>query len=87
MERITGETPKALLSQPSPSRWDRVYWNAFQELSGSRSWTFAGPAEIPYTTKIAWLDENQIRNEDDRADVLGVLGALDDHYLDHVYDK
>jgi len=81
IEAKTGETPKALKDRPSPTQFSIDYWKAFQELSSSRHWTQGGPTEIPYLAKLAWLDESEIFDKDERADYLHVIQALDSEFI------
>jgi len=87
MEQSTGETPHALLHRPTPNPEDIPYWNAFQDLTGSRQWTQAGPASIPFQTIILWLDENLVYDVDDRADYIRVIQQIDAGYLNIQYAK
>lgn len=59
----------------------------YNEISGSRTFTPSGVAEIPYPTKIVWLNENWIDDPDDRRDYLYMVGVLDGFYLNHYYEK
>lgn len=59
----------------------------YSELTGSRQFTSAGIAEIPYLVKVAWLDENGIDEPDDRRDYIQVCTALDRAYLSNYYEK
>ncbi len=70
VERETGETPTALLNRKVPDQWTLSYWSAFQDLTGSRTWSQSGPSQIPYMSKIVWLNENYVTDPDDRKDIL-----------------
>lgn len=59
----------------------------YQDITGSRQFTQSGVAEIPYSAKILWLDENGIVDQDERNDYLEIVTALDSSYLDDFYKK
>jgi hypothetical protein len=81
------ELPYALRSRPSLNQFQAEYWRAYQEISGSRQYTASGVAEIPYLSKLAWLDENGVFDEDERRDTLQAITELDSTYLEHFYEK
>jgi hypothetical protein len=81
------EIPQALRSRPKLNQFQMNYWLAYQEISGSRQYTSSGVAEIPYTEKLAWLNENDITDEDERATYHQMVSALDGAYLEHFYEK
>lgn len=87
IEKREGKPPPALQNRKVPNQWSIIYWKAYQELSGSRTWSQGGPSEIPYTPKILWLNENGVFDEDDRNDILHVIQKLDTAYLEHVSKK
>ena len=97
IERDTGEAPPALRNRSLPVRWDlsgvfiesiqQMYWRAYQDLTGSRSWSQGGPSEIPYGEKLRWLDENRIFDEDDRNDILYVIQRIDSAYIEFISKK
>jgi hypothetical protein len=64
-----------------------VYWQAYLELTGSRQFTSAGVADIPYSEKVHWLNENEINDPDERNDFKQMITALDGAYLEHYYKK
>lgn len=57
------------------------YWNAFWELSGSRSMGF-GMGSIPYSEITGWLDENGVDHWQDRRDYREIIRFIDRAYLD-----
>jgi hypothetical protein len=83
----TGETPNALLNRKVPYRWNRQYWEAYQDLSSTRTWSQGGPSEIPYPAKILWLDENDILDKHDRDAFLQVIREIDLAFVNHIAKK
>jgi hypothetical protein len=63
------------------------YWIAYQDIAGSRQYTSSGVADIPYSEKITWLDENGITDIDERKDYLQIISSLDSEYLKDYYEK
>jgi hypothetical protein len=86
MERAGQEVP-ALLHRPKISPDQIPYWDAFQDLTGSRQWTQAGPTSIPYSSILLWLDENLVHDVDERADYIKVIQQVDAGYLTIQYAK
>lgn len=56
-------------------------------MGGSRQYTASGIAEIPYSEKVLWLDENGITCPDERRDFLEMIKVLDDKCLGDYYEK
>ena len=81
------EIPYALRNRPVLNQFQAVYFNAYNELAGSRQYTSAGSAEIPYSEKINWLDENEIFDPDERRDYLQMVSVLDGIYLEDQFKK
>jgi hypothetical protein len=81
------DIPHALRSRPVLNQFQLYYWNSFQEISGSRQFTASGVADIPYPTKLTWLNENEVDDPDDRRDCLQMIGLLDSIYTEHFYEK
>jgi len=81
------EIPKSLRNRPVLDQFESPYWFAYQELAGSRQFTPGGAADIPYTQKVAWLDENGIDDQDDRNDYMQIITAIDASYLEYYYEK
>lgn len=81
------EIPFALRNRPVLDQFQQWYWNAYQEIAGSRNYTSAGAAEIPYSEKIKWLNENDVDDPDDRKDYIFMISAIDGAYLDYHYSK
>lgn len=63
------------------------YWKAYQDITGSRQYTASGIADIPYSEKVSWLNENDIDDPDERADFLYMISILDATFLEHYYEK
>lgn len=87
LEQKTGETPPALLSQPILTQFEQPYFDAFQKLSGSRTWTIGGPAPIPLSEINAYFGLYGIDDEDERDTHIQIIRFLDAHYLDYVQKK
>lgn len=81
------EIPLCIRNRPVLSQFQLPYWNFYQELTGSRQYTSSGVADIPYTEKVAWLNENDIQDPDDRRTYLQMIAILDATYLEHFYEK
>jgi hypothetical protein len=81
------DIPPAIRNRPVLTQFQSTYWIAYQELLGSRQIGGSGIADIPYSEKIKWLDENWIEDSDDRQDYLFMINALDSAHLKHHYDK
>jgi hypothetical protein len=81
------DIPYALRNRPQLNQFQFAYWKAYQELSGSRQFTQSGVAEIQYVQKVAWLNENEIDDQDERRDYLMMIGILDGEYLADHYEK
>jgi hypothetical protein len=101
-EEITGAAPDELQNAPGlPTLTLHVFgaamevqpqriwlaWSGFFDLSGSRQWTMGGAGPILYSEIRGWLDEQQIRDPDDRAALIGLINQLDQQYLMHVNRK
>lgn len=87
IEEKTGQTPQALLNRPVPNTWNTQYWEAFTELSSSRTYTFGGIAGIPYSELSSWLDDHGIFDLDERYEYTSVIQALDDAHVKMTNDK
>jgi hypothetical protein len=81
------DIPLSIRNRPILNQYQILYWRAYMELADSRQYTSAGVASIPYTVKIAWLDENEVFDQDERNDYLGMIFLLDAAYLEHYYEK
>ena len=58
------------------------FWNAFQEVSGSRRMgqIYGG---IPYSEIVCWLDDNSVFNEEERRLYRRLIAAMDTVFLQH----
>lgn len=81
------EIPYALRNRPKLNQFQQVYFDAYNEISGSRQYHSAGAAEIPYSEKILWLDENGIFDPDERRDYLQMISVLDGVFLEEQFKK
>jgi hypothetical protein len=81
------EIPQTLRSRPKLTQFQIPYWQAYQEITGSRQFTSSGVAEIPYLTKVKWLDENEVFDQDERNDFMYMFNLLDSTYLEDFYEK
>lgn len=81
------EIPLALRNRPVLNQFQMVYWEAFQDLTGSRQYTSAGIAEIPFKAKIDWLDEEDIVDPDERRDYKQMITVLDNAYVASYHEK
>ena len=88
-EKATTEDkiPKALRSRPVLTQYQKEYWEAYRALASSRQFTSSGIAEIPYSEKILWLDENEIWDRDMRRDFMQMITMLDGVYTEDFYKK
>ena len=55
-------------------------WNAFTQLHRQRPCGFA-PGPIPMADMQAWLDLHEIRDLDDRMELVELIAAMDAEYL------
>lgn len=69
------------------NQFQQPYWDAYQELAGSRQYTQSGIADIPYSEKVKWLDENGVDDPDDRRDYIQMISVLDAAYIKQYYSK
>lgn len=81
------EIPPALRNRPILNQFQTVYWKMYRDITGSRQFTQSGVAEIPYSAKILWLDENGVFDQDERNDCLQIVTAIDSAYLEDFYKK
>lgn len=81
------EIPYALRNRPVLNQFQKAYFDAYNEIAGSRQFHSAGAAEIPYSAKILWLDENWIFDPDERKDYLQMISVLDGVFLEDQYKK
>ena len=81
------EIPYALRNRPKLNMFQQVYFDAYNDLSGSRQYHSAGAAEIPYSEKIKWLNENGIDDPDERRDFIQLLSVLDGIFLEEQFKK
>jgi hypothetical protein len=81
VEDQTGEKPRALLNRPRLSQWEQAYYEAYERLMGSRQWTFGGAAGIPVSEIVAYFELQGIVDDDERAEYMSVIQALDAEYL------
>ena len=81
-EELTGEQPHEAQGAPELHSWNRFAWNGFHALTGSRQWTMAGAAPIPYSELTAWLDEMGIAERDERDELLRMIREMDQAYLE-----
>lgn len=85
--RDSGETPVALANRPSLNQFTQPYFAAYQLVRRGRTWTQAGPADIPPPVLYQYLDEQHITDWDERALFVDIIYALDDTYLEHSAKK
>ncbi len=64
-----------------------VYWNAFFELSGKRTYSSLGPNPLQTSEILSWLDLHGITELDDRSTFFRLIGALDSVWLTHNHDE
>jgi hypothetical protein len=81
------DIPISIRNRPRLDQFEQDYWQAYLDLSGSRQFTSAGVAEIPYKAKIAWLDEHEIYDPDERRDYFKIITHIDNAFLEHYYEK
>lgn len=77
----------ALRKKPKLTYIQSLYLFAFNQISGSRQYTFSGSAEIPYSEQILWLNENDVTDKDDRDTYLKMIQALDSAYIEFQHKK
>lgn len=81
------DIPFSIRTRPILNQFQKEYWGAYLTLTGSRQFTASGIAEIPYREKIAWLNENEIYDQDERNDYIQLITLLDNAYLEYYYEK
>lgn len=84
---ISGDTPAApLLEKPSLDEIEQYYWYVFQDLSASRA---AGLASgfIPVSEIFAYCQMFGIENQNDRSDLLYVIGEMDATSVEYLNEK
>lgn len=79
--------PPSLASRPKLTPWQQSFMDCFNTTSGSRQYTSAGSAEIPYPVIILWMNEHNITDLSDREEFVAIVQAIDKEYLNHVNKK
>lgn len=84
---ISGETPAApLLEKPSLDEIEQYYWRVFQELSASRAARLA-VGFIPVSEIFAYCQMFGIEDQNDRSDLLYIIGEMDGAYVEYMNEK
>jgi hypothetical protein len=81
------EMPTALLTRPKLTEWQQTFMDAFNTLNGSRTYTAAGPAGIPYPYILLWATEHSILDASDREEFVAIVQSIDMTYLSEVNKK
>ncbi len=82
-----GTLPKALLSEPELYEDLEPVWAAFEDLHRSRGTLDGKQQAIAWTEIRAYLDVRGIRDEEEKAELMRLVIALDNSYLEHVRKK
>lgn len=59
----------------------QLAWRGFYALTGSRAITMGGVGPIPYFQILAYLDENEVDDPDERRELFHLIGRMDQEYL------
>lgn len=81
-----GITPRALLDRPPLRAADRHYLEAFYELSRGRS-IGEVPQPIALTDFLAYCELMDIRSQEQRLKLYGLVAQLDSAYLNHFAER
>lgn len=82
-----GEDVPALRSKPTLTIWQEQFWDAFQVLSDSRSFTQIGISSIPISEILAYLNLMQIVDAELRCLYLTFIRNLDVVFCNHINKK
>ncbi len=61
----------------------RLAWTGFFTLIHRRQWTTSGPGPILLSEIRGWLDEQQVCDAEDRAELIDLIDRMDQEYLAH----
>jgi hypothetical protein len=76
-----------LQSRPKLDQRQVYYYNAYQQMSRSRSAGMGGALPIPVTEILAYCELFYIAQLDERERIFRYVNRLDDAYLAHVAEK
>lgn len=80
----TGVPHPDALKRPPPSEEDDVYYVGFCILGGRRLYSQVGPQPLPLTEILAYIDELDVTDVDEREEYLDILTDLDSAEMDHI---
>lgn len=95
----TGCAPDEVLNAPKletvsvgeeflfPQPMQKLAWDGFNAISGSRPVTAGGVGGIPFAEKREWLDEQGVLDPDDRAAWMAMIEEMDGAFRKHVAGK